>query len=186
MKLVSLLLMLVLTACASTVIEPTYYLMRADDGLQSRKLTPSSDFVLGNVVIASYIDQHGLVIETSDGVMRAAQHHLWAEPVYEGVRNQLTVKIAQATGEDLLPAKLGVGKIVLDIEINQLHGTDQGTAKLVAYWLLRQGDKVLSAYQFAEQQPLTTSGYSALVAAEGVLLEKLAREIAATLVKSPD
>ena len=182
MKVASLLLVVLLTGCAGKAIEPSYYLMRSDHDLETRELNPSKDFSLGSVVIASYIDQPGLLIETTEGEIRSARHNLWAEPVYEGVRTQLMVEIAQAKGQDLLPAKLGNTPIVLDIRLDQLHGTNRGTAKLVAYWWLRRGREVLAAYQFAEEQALVADGYTALVAAEEVLLTQLAKKIAATLV----
>ena len=182
MKVASLLLVVLLAGCASQAIEPSYYLMRSKQNLDTRQLNPSRDFSVGTVVIASYIDQPGLLIETADGEIRAAQHHKWAEPVYEGVRNQLTIEIGQAKGEDVLPASLGNTPIILDIRIDQLHGTNDGKARLVAYWWLRRGKEVLSAYQFSEEQPLAADGYPALVAAEEALFAQLAKKIASTLV----
>jgi uncharacterized protein len=182
MKVASLLLVVLLAGCASQAIEPSYYLIRSKHDQESRQLNPSPDFSMGSVVIAPYIDQPGLLMETADGEIRAARHHKWAEPVYEGVRNQLIVEIGQAKGEDILPANLGNTALTLDVRLDQLHGTNKGTAKLVAYWWLRRGKEVLAAYQFAEEQPLVEDGYSALVAAEQALLAKLAVKIAASLV----
>jgi uncharacterized lipoprotein YmbA len=62
MKIASLLLMVLLTGCASQPAETNYYLMRSNTDLESRKLNPSTDFSMGNVVIASYIDQPGLIL----------------------------------------------------------------------------------------------------------------------------
>lgn len=182
MKVASLLLLVLLAGCASQTIEPSHYLMRSEQDIKSRQLNPSRNFSMGNVVLASYIDQPGLLIETQDGNIRAAKHHLWAEPVYEGVRNELIVAIGQATGEDILPSSLTNTKYVLDIRIDQLHGTNTGAAKLVAYWWLRDHKELVSAYQFSEEQTLAADGYTALVAAEQALLQRLATEIAATLV----
>ena len=182
MRVACLVLMALVAGCAGQVKEPNYYLMRSNHDLESRELKPSRDFSMGNVVIAAYIDQPGLILETNDGEIRAAHYNLWAEPVYEGVRNQLTVEIARVKGEDVLPAKMVKTPIVLDIRIDQLHGTNTGTAKLVAYWWLHRDKEVLAAYKFAEEQALETDGYGALVTAEQVLLSQLAREIAATLV----
>lgn len=184
MRVASLLIIVVvlLSGCAGQSVESNYYLMRSKQDLQSRQLNPSQDFSMGNVIIAAYIDQPGLLMETAEGEMRAARHNLWAEPVYEAVRNQLMVDIAQAKGEDILPANLGKTAVVLDIRIDQMHGTNRGTAKLVAYWWLRRGKEVLSAHMFAEEHTLTTDGYAALVTAEETLLAQLAKKIAATLV----
>jgi uncharacterized lipoprotein YmbA len=182
MNVAYLLLAVLLSGCASQTIEPSYYLLRSNEDLQSRELNPSKNFSMGNVVIASYIDQQGLLMETADGEVRTAQHNLWAEPVYEGVRNFLMVEIAQAKGEDLLPSRLSNSTTVIDIRIDQLHGTRDGEAQLVAYWWLRRNGEVLSFYQFAETQALHAEGYAALVAAEEVLLTQLAKKIAASLV----
>lgn len=182
-KVASLLVVLaLLSGCGGQPIEPSYYLMRSSQDLQTRRLEPSQDFSMGNVIIAAYIDQRGLLMETDEGEIRAARHNLWAEPVYEAVRNQLLVDISRAKGEDLLPAALADTSIVLDIRIDQLHGTNDGTARLVAYWWLRRGKEILSAHVFAEEKPLAVDGYAALVAAEEALLAQLAVKIAATLV----
>jgi uncharacterized lipoprotein YmbA len=182
MRVTSLLLVILLSGCAGKAIEPSYYLMRSDQNLTSGQLNPSRDFAMGNVIIASYIDQPGLLVETQDGEIRAAQQNLWAEPVYEGVRNQIIVALRAAKGQDLLPADLNQDAIVLDIRLDQLHGTNDGKAKVVAYWWLRRGKEVLAAYQFAEEQALAADGYAALVNAEQALLDQLADRIAATLV----
>jgi len=182
MKVAYVLLAVLLSGCASQTIEPSYYLLRSNEDLQSGELNPSKDFSMGNVIIASYIDQQGLLMETADGEVRTAAHNLWAEPVYEGVRNFLFVEIAQAKGEDILPSRLSSNTTVIDIRIDQLHGTRDGKAQLVAYWWLRRNGEVLSFYRFAETQPLNAQGYAALVAAEEVLLTQLAKKIAASMV----
>ena len=183
MKAASLLIVVVLlTGCAGQTTEPSYYLMRTKHDLESRELSPSKDFSMGNVVIASYIDRPGLILETKDGKIRPAQQHLWAEPVYDAVRNQLLVQISQAKGEDIFPSDLTKTPAIIDIYIDQLHGTNSGTARLVAYWWLRRDGALLSAHQFAEEQALTTGGYIALVAAEEALLAQLAEKVAATLI----
>jgi uncharacterized lipoprotein YmbA len=155
--------------------------MRPTEGLQSRKLIPSEEFSIGRVEIADYIDQPGLVLETADGEVRAARNHLWAEPVYAGVRRHLTVNIARAYGRDILPNSLVKTPVVIDVHIDQLHGTNKGTARLVAHWWLRRDGEVESVHQFAEEIPLAEDGYHALVVAEKALLTRLASEIAASL-----
>jgi len=181
MRVLGLLLVILLGGCTSQPIETSNYLMRSRQELVSRQLSPSADYAMGNVVIASYIDQPGLVMETGDGKIRAAQHHQWAEPIYDVVYSQLSVEISRAKGEDILPRELVRAPVVLDIRIDQLHGTNRGTARLVAHWWLRRDGGLVSAHQFAEEQALAADGYSALVAAEEALLTRLAQEIAASL-----
>ena len=180
MKVASLLLVVLLAACASQTIEPSYYLLRSNHDLQSRELNPSEKYSMGKVEIAAYLDQPGLLMETASGEMRPARHNLWAEPMYEAIRNFLLVEVAQAKGEDILPYRLNKSATVIDVRVDQLHGTYDGKAKLVAYWWLRRDGEVIATYQFAESQTLTTDGYGALVAAQETLLTKLAKQIAAT------
>jgi len=101
------------------------------------------------------------------------------------VRNILFVEIALASGEELLPSTLSEATTAVDIRIDELHGTYDGTAKLVAYWWLRRDGKVLSIHRFSESKVLGADGYSALVDTEEELLTALAQQIAASLV-TPD
>jgi uncharacterized protein len=183
MKIARLLLLVVLLAgCASQTVEPSYYLLRSGQDLSSSTLRPSRDFSLGAVEIAPYLDQPGLMMETAAGQMRPASQNLWAEPVFDGVRNFLATEIAQAHGQELLPAKLNSNSTVVNIRIDQLHGTRDGKAIIVAYWSLVLADQVVALNRFSESRALQTSGYSALVDAEKVLLAELAQKVAASLV----
>ena len=176
-----LLLLVLLSACAGQTIEPSYYLLRTDKDLQSRPLQPDPEFTLGNVVIAPYIDQQGLVLETLQGEMRPASNHLWAEPLYESVRAFLVIEVSQARGRDVLPSRINKGATQIDVRIDQLHGTQDGQAKLVAYWWLYSKGEVGDSFQFAETLELAQEGYGALARAERILLSRLAYSIAASL-----
>lgn len=177
-------LLVLVAGCAGQPAEPDRYLLRSGEPLQTRELVPSEQFSIGRLEIAAYIDQPGLVLETADGEIHAARGHLWAEPVYEGVRRHLSVDIAQAHGEHILSNSLMSTPVVIDIRIDQLHGTRQGTARLVAYWWLRRNGEIVSAHQFAEEVQLTEDGYRALVSAEESLLAQLAKAIANSLDNS--
>lgn len=180
-RFASLALALLLSACASTPPETSHYLLRSDEDIQSRVLQPSEKFALGTVTIAPYIDQPGLVLQTQNGDMRPARHHLWAEPLFEGARTYLRAEISRISGQDLAIAALKPNASVIDVRIDQMHGTHDGKAKLVAYWWLRQSGDLQAAHQFAQTRVLGSDGYAALAAAEKALLTALATEIAAAL-----
>lgn len=184
MKVVHLLLVLLLSGCASQTVEPSYYLLRSNQGLPSAQLNPSVDFALGTIQIAPYLNQRGLVIDIADSQIRPAVNHLWAEPIYDGVRNLLTTDIATASGEELMPTNLSTDATVVNIRIDKLDGTLDGTAQIVAYWWLVNNGDVIALNRFSESRALTADGYGALVSAERALLEKLALQIAASLVVS--
>jgi uncharacterized lipoprotein YmbA len=98
------------------------------------------------------------------------------------VRNFIATEIAHAHGQELLPTKMTTDTTVVNIRIDQLHGTLDGKAKIVAYWWLVRADKVVALNRFSESRSLEASGYSALVDAEKILLAELAAKIAASLV----
>jgi len=177
----SILFLTMLSACSGTPTETHYYLLRDDSMAQSRQLTLSTEYAMGSVTISSYLDRPGLVLETNNGEVRPALKHQWAEPVQESIDNFLRTQISLSMGEDIFPADVSPARNELEIKINQLHGTQDGEALIVAYWWVRNDDKVISAHQFSETRSLNTDGYGALVDAERSLLVALAESIATTL-----
>jgi uncharacterized lipoprotein YmbA len=185
MKVACLLLVVLLSGCASQAVEPSYYLLRSNQDLPSSKLSPSVDFALGTIEIAPYLNQLGLVIDIADSQIRPAVNHLWAEPIYDGVRSLLTADIAKANGQELMPANLSKDATVVNIRIDKLDGTLDGRAQIVAYWWLVRNDEVIDLNRFSKSRALSADGYSAMVDAETALLEELAKKIAASLVPPP-
>ena len=177
---------ILLTACGGKQIEPSYYLLRPEVKPESRQLSPSNDFALGKITIAPYLDQPGIMLATGDGEIRPAKHHLWAEPMYDGVHSFLVKEISRAKGEDILPAKLKRDAIAVEVRVEELHGTADGRAVLVGYWWLRRNSEVLAAYQFSESKTLSDDGYQALVYAQRALLSELAEKIAASMTVPAD
>ena len=175
-----------LVGCSGQPIEPSYYLLRTTSDLESRTLEPSKEYSLGGIVIASYLDQTGMMLETTDGEIRPARHHRWAEPVYDAVHGFLLVELGRLYGEDIFPNRVKKAPTTIEVRINQLHGTADGEAKLVAYWWLRKGGDVIAAYQFAESQTQDSDGYGALARAERQLLRRLASDIADSLKANRD
>jgi uncharacterized lipoprotein YmbA len=181
---------LLLSGCAGKAIpERELYLLRADAPNQFSEARTHANIGLGAVRVASYIDQPGLVMETATGSMNAARYNEWAEPLRESLRTLLANEIAAAAGQPVRPRSYGETnwkrhtRRLIDISIEQLHGTADGDALLVAYWAVIDPEErtILSEHQFSDRQPLTVSGYPALVEAQKRLLSDLASEIAGSL-----
>jgi uncharacterized lipoprotein YmbA len=175
-----------LAGCAGKPQEPNYYLLRSAADVTTRELVPASDFFLGKVTIAPYIDQRGLLLQTADGDMRPARQHLWAEPVSDGIRLFLLKEISAGVGEDILPLPTQAETASINLRIDQLHGTNDGRARLVVYWWIDRQGELVSAHQFAEYEPLAADGYAALADAQRTLLEKLASQIADSINSARD
>jgi uncharacterized lipoprotein YmbA len=180
-RILILLVSVLLVACSGTPVQTQYYLLRSDLEQRSRNLAPSEDFAMGRIVIAPYIEQPGIVLETGNGEIRPARYHQWAEPMREGLQQFLRVEVSEAAGVDVFPEDISQGELVFEVRIDQLHGTASGEAKLIAYWLIRRDREIISTHQFSERQALTSDGYGALAAAEKALLSQLAGRIAGSL-----
>jgi uncharacterized lipoprotein YmbA len=167
-------------------VKHDYYLLRSDTpGEILRQMNPEG-IILTHVSVATYLNEAGLVLETSDGKINTAELHLWAEPLRHSLRQFLADEITAAAGKDIYVNSNGLTSPAaeISININQLHGTHDGNALLVASWAvhIKTDNKAgKTAYQFSKKAPLQADGYDALVAAEKLLLKDLATEIAESL-----
>ena len=184
MRILMVLALSLLVACASKPPEYSTYLLRSDKSLDSRPLMLTNDIYLGAINVASYIDQPGLVLDLGEGKMNVAKFNVWAEPLRVSLRPLISSEISTQLGFDVsqYPQSNKQGRRV-DITIDQLHGNDKGQAVLVALWTITEGD-IVSSYRFAETVMLKEDGYDALVAAEKSLLQQLAVAISGALKKS--
>lgn len=192
MRLISLGLLMLLTSCASAPPqEPQYYLLRSTAAATGANADPAT-VSLGRVRVAAYIDQSGIVVETAPSTLRPARYHQWAEPLRDSLRPFLAVEISAALGRPVRAENYADTEwreqtdTLIDLQIDTLHGTDDGDALLVARWALIEPKQrmVLSEHHFERQAPLSSSGYGALVAAEQSLLRELAVAVADSLKRA--
>ena len=176
---------LLLAGCASGGKAPelTQYLLRSDSQALSEGVAVVG---LRTVSVATYLDQPGLVLETDTGTVRPATYHQWAEPLSESLRSFLADEISAQSGEPVRHRSYGDSswkrtiRQLIDIHIDELHGTANGSARLVASWTLTDREQPASAmeHKFAATERLSGDGYASLVAAEKRLLTRLAAKIA--------
>lgn len=184
MKAFTLPLLLLLTSCGGSVPELQKYLLRTDSNAAFAEQPQGETIGIGNLTVASYINGPGLVLETRPGEVHMARDHQWAEPLRESLRGFLAQQVALNAERTVLAQHRDDvnGQQRIDIRIDELHGTAEGSARLVAYWLVMNKQKeVIGEHRFVDSQPLTDVGYAALVKAEKKLLERFAAAIAANL-----
>ncbi len=185
MKYLVFITLLFSVACTSSAPTLQQYLLRTDASAQY-SLQKQTDVVgIGAVTVASYIDDLGLVLETSDGEVRAARDHQWAEPLRESVRTFLAREISAGAHQIIRSQRSGETdwQRRIDIRIDELHGTATGDARLVAYWTVFDVTErtVLAENGFVDTEALTGDGYEALVRAHKKLLSRLALAITKSL-----
>ncbi len=169
------------SACSTTPPTRSTYLLRSSSHVESGPLAEVGNETLGELKVANYIDQSGLVLELSDGVVHSAKQHHWAEPLRISLREFLSTEITAETGRSLASAPSSSAKTTrIDVSISQLHGDAEGNAVLVAQWSLVSGKK-RSEFQFSKTVALEGTGYKSLVAAETQLLVELSQAIASEL-----
>jgi uncharacterized lipoprotein YmbA len=171
--------LLVLLGCSSTQPERQSYLLRPDVPAGTVSQGGAQVVSLGPIVVAEYLVQRGIVMETEPGEIAAARYHEWAEPLADSLGYLLEADLSTALR---LPVVRDQPEWVLrvDIRIDELHGTSTGEAKLVARWTLTQPDGVQLGYQYSTSEAIARDGYGGLVEAERETLRALAGEIART------
>lgn len=183
MRTIFLLAVMLLTACSSQPPQTATYLLRSGTAMSSGAQLAGTGIALGTVRVATYIEQPGLVLATGDGKIQVARNHVWAEPLTVSLRRFLAEEISTAAGKYVSPTPVPDATTRVNVVVDQLHGDGRGAAVLVAFWEL-QSDQSSAAFQFSEQQVLSSDGYDALVQAEEALLRRLASAIAGSLGSS--
>ena len=181
-----LLVCVLAVACAGApALTHTHYLMRASvsEGV-SRAEAPVA-IALESVSVAPYLAERGLVLEIAANQVQSARQHLWAEPLEESLRLYLRTQISNQLGYEI-NAYVTPGTAldyVVDVSIEELHGTLSGAARLVASWRITRGREAaeLATFRFSLTRPLAQDGYSALASAEVALVDELAVAIAHSL-----
>ncbi len=184
MKVVALVVccsLLLLSACSSQPVEKRKYTLHPVTLDTEYQTAPS--IALGKIELAPYLRHEGILIETNAGDVRNAKHNLWAESLSYSVRRYLQVQLRQALDA---PVALHTNASVevphtVDVVIHQMHGTESGTIKIVASWQVRSADSTEASIEseFVATEKLTADGYPELVRGHKLLLDALAREIAA-------
>lgn len=133
------------------------------------------------VEVSSYLDQEGIVMQTSDIELTAANQNLWAEELGQ----QLTRRLRQSL-TDALPgvtvlsaAQSDAGAPRLTLNVEQFQGRYDGQAVASGEWQLHAGNRLVAQHHFDVTQPLSDDGYPALVRTLGSVWEEVAQQVAA-------
>ncbi len=179
--------LLALAGCAGQPNLPAnYYLLRTDAVNRPHGNSEPALIILGNIDMAGYVDQPGLVLENADGTLHTARNHRWAEPVRESLRiflaNEMAAEMNQPVGalRHTQPCPEAAACRAVKVHIEELHGTKNGESKLLAYWALMDlsSRELLAEHEYKASEPLDRDGYDALVAAHTRLLAGFARDMA--------
>ncbi len=142
---------------------------------------------IGPVKLADYVDQSKLVTRTSDNRMTVADYDQWAGNFGDNLTNVLAENIGFLVPTDriyIYPWRRSVPidyQVVLDVV--RFDGELGKDAWLVARWSLLGGEdkQPLTVSRARIREPVSGSGYTALVAAQSRALAKLSQDIVAAI-----
>jgi uncharacterized lipoprotein YmbA len=185
MKTIAFLSIALLFACAGASPPPTQYLLRVEPKQLAARVETPVRVGLGRVVVAPYLEQAGVVVETEAGEVRAARQHQWAEPLDVGLRSYLRSEISAALGYDVSSNRIdeSIWDYAVSVYVDQFHGTMAGNAVLDAHYRIapRSGQGEPIEYRFSKIAALSREGFPGMIEAERHLARELAGAIAASL-----
>ena len=183
---------LLLSGCSQTIQPDTsqFYLLSSDS--QANNKTNSAHVIgLRPVTVASYIDNPGIALQTSDNRIRIANHHLWAEEPNLAITRVLHGELNNLLSNSRIDnGQLGRNEdwqYILTTHVDQFHGTEKGLATFSGYWRfessISQGSKVLINTRFNLSSPIEKPGYTALVSELRKLLSQLSEQQAEQIAR---
>lgn len=176
--------LILLTACAGgKAPHKTQYLLPLEVPTGVARFEAPMKVGLSRLEIADYLSSNaGVVVEIEPGSVRPARHHKWAEPLTKGLNRVLRAQISSELGFDISAdtTQRSYWDLLVDVQIDRLHGNLEGEAILVAHWRVTPADSREEAvtYRFSKTGLLQRDGYDALVEAEVALLTELSAAIA--------
>lgn len=192
---------LLLSGCSQTLQPDTsqFYLLTSDS--QANNKTNAIHVIgLRPVTVASYIDNPGIALQTSDNRIRIANHHLWAEEPNLAITRVLHGELNNLLSNSRIDnGQLGRNEdwqYILTTHVDQFHGTEKGLAVFSGYWRFEsskiqnnqlegipQESNVLISARFNLSSPIEKPGYTALVSELRKLLTQLSEQQAEQIAR---
>lgn len=192
LQITGLSLLLLLTACSSSVEAPLSY-YRLDDATPAAIRAPATapTLVLDRVTVADFLRQTGLVLQTGSNELQISRQHRWAESLEQALPRSLQSQLQRQTqsyrvllqGSDFISH----ADFALRIHIDGFHLLGNGEALLSGqYQLIDENARMeLKADAFRLTADLRQDGYPHAIQQLQGLLTTLATRIHAELPASP-
>lgn len=184
MKRLVLALAVIALGCASGATAPTtHYFLRSDASDLSGSASATARVGLGRVTVAAYLELPGVAVETAANTIHSGQHHQWAEPLAEALPLFLREEIAGELGIGVALRVSGARKMpfLVNVFIEELHGTMSGEARLVASYGIAGPASEVRRFRYSQASSLPQPGYASLIDTEKQLLRGLASAISRSL-----
>lgn len=154
-----------LAGCSSTVPLTQYYqLQMATENANTAPTPITRAIVIGQVKIAPFLAQDGIVYQLNDVEYRAANQHVWITPLENQwqmkLKSDLTALLPNAT---VLSQPIETWKTQINVEVSEFQGTEAGDVKVSGRWILKARNGTSTILPFACKKALPADGYEVLV-----------------------
>jgi len=196
-KIISLLVALMLSSCASETVNTKYYKLGSVDmntdaetknGVNNREVKSNVAkrplLLIEPILLADFLRQPGLVIQKADHQLQISNVHRWAESLESAALRVLRIQLEKRLPNYRIENQNGRWKTPpkrrLSIELTQFQ-IDNNNNQVVStgtFWLFDEQRNLLIKKGFDIQQPLLKNGYAHAISKLEFSLLKLAEIIA--------
>jgi uncharacterized lipoprotein YmbA len=140
---------------------------------------------LGPVRVPRYVDRPQIVIASGKNAYQLSELNRWAESLDDNISRVLAQNLSLLASVDAVPgngsSRARQAQLRVAVNILEFHVNPQGQAGLTAQWQIIRGGDSLSSRQVSYRSPASTTDYSVMVAALNDCLNRMSRELAASL-----
>ncbi len=174
-----------LAACSSTPIQDRYYSLVLASGnapVPGGEDATGGRMVVGPIVLARYLDQSGLALQTGSSEIQSARHHFWAESLDEAIAKVLVQDIARGLNNVNVEREAGRWSSEVHcrvrVEFDKFHATTNSEVHATGrYWLHGVTPSTVSRQEFDIVNRLSADGYAHAVSQLRSSLASLAARI---------
>ncbi|CAG9224284.1 ABC_trans_aux domain-containing protein [Paraburkholderia sabiae] len=182
-----------LSMCASVAFvngcksPPTsFYTLRADPSIERSSDMVHGAVVVGPVTVPELVDRPQLVTRVSGNEVALDEFARWGEPLRSGVAAAIAGDLTRLLGSERVSVSsqtvAGTESWRVRIDIVQFDSMPGEAVAIDALWTVRvAGRTTLLTGRSAVREPVSGSGYDALVAAHSRALATVSRDIAAAI-----
>ena len=177
MRMITLAVVMLLTACSSTPAINYYQLppvVSQSSALQQKQKL----LFVEPVQVATFLNGRGLVMQLSEFELVMARQHVWAEPLAAQLQRQVRDRILAHNPAYKAATRAEVATVQLRIAIDGFHGSGDGYAIVSGHFAINAVN-ALQAFSF--RVALQQDGYPALVSALAEGVQQLSMQIARQL-----
>lgn len=179
---------LLLLGCSTAVSINYFQLPQPEISIVSPAIN-APVLVVEPVMVASYLNTNALILQTSAVQLVKTQQQQWAEALDQQLNRILLRTLAAELPAYRVTERPVAGAQRLLVQVEQFHGTEQGTVLLSGRFSLMPGQGAeghsgqtgIVQQQFQLQMPQADDGYPALVAALSELWQRQGKDIAQLL-----